>query len=166
MGNWIGGKSTYAIHDNPGSEIWPRRFAELSKTGRTWELNEENHRLKSTRCEEEYRQLSRIFGRYKGAITWRSPNSETRKFRTTYREIHRAARGTHQSIDNARKRGNTGRKQKINNNKREKARGRGKGQGEKGAKGGNIHLRNRTKDTGGKDDIDQHWAISNTLNIH
>ena len=58
---------TFATHGNPGCEIWFRRFADLSKTGRVWELNEEGRHLKVARNEEEYRQLARRFGRYKRA---------------------------------------------------------------------------------------------------
>ena len=67
--NWLGEKATYAARGNPGCEIWPHRFAELSKTGMAWGINEENGHRKVTRNEEEYRQLARRFGRYKRART-------------------------------------------------------------------------------------------------
>ena len=63
--NWFGDKTTFAIHGNPGCEIWFRRFIDLSRAGEIWELNEEGRHLKVTRNEEDYRQLARRFGRYK-----------------------------------------------------------------------------------------------------
>ena len=36
---WFGAKLIFIIHGNPGCEIWFRRFADLSKTGRIWEMN-------------------------------------------------------------------------------------------------------------------------------
>ena len=66
--NWFGDKMTFATHGNPGCEIWFRRFIDLSKTGRAWELNEEGRQLGVTR-NEDYQQLARRFGRYKRART-------------------------------------------------------------------------------------------------
>lgn len=60
---------TFAIHGNPGCGIWFRRFIDLSKTGRMWELNEEGRHLKVTRNDEDYHQLARRLGRYKKART-------------------------------------------------------------------------------------------------
>ena len=65
--SWFGDKMTFAIHGNPGCDIWFRQFVDLSKTGRVWELNEEGRHLKGARIEEDYRQLARRFGRYKRA---------------------------------------------------------------------------------------------------
>ena len=39
--SWYDDKMVFAIRGNPGCEIWFRRLADLSKTGRIWELNEE-----------------------------------------------------------------------------------------------------------------------------
>ena len=63
--NWFGDKMTFVIHWNTGCEIWFRRFTDLSRTGKIWELNEEGELLKVTRSEEDYHQLARRFGRYK-----------------------------------------------------------------------------------------------------
>ena len=59
----------FAIHGNPGCEIWFRSFVELSKTGGIWELNEEGKQLKITHNEEDYHLLARRFSRYKRART-------------------------------------------------------------------------------------------------
>ena len=57
----------FTIHGDPGCEIWFRRFADLSKTGRIWELNEEGEQLRVTRNEEDYHLLARRFSRYEKA---------------------------------------------------------------------------------------------------
>ena len=64
---WFDDKMTFAIHGNPGCEIWFRRFIDLSRTGMVWELKGEGRHLKVARNGEEYHQLARRFGRYKRA---------------------------------------------------------------------------------------------------
>ena len=43
---WHDDKMIFIIHGNPGCDIWFRRFVDLSKTGRIWELNEEGEQVK------------------------------------------------------------------------------------------------------------------------
>ena len=64
---WAEDKLLFIIHGNQGCEIWFRRFLELSKTGRIWELNEEGKELRITKSEEDYNLLTRRYGRYKKA---------------------------------------------------------------------------------------------------
>ena len=62
---WYDGRTTYIIHGNPGCEDWFRRLADISRIGKMWGLNEEEHHFGIMKREEDFHQLTRRFGRYK-----------------------------------------------------------------------------------------------------
>ena len=82
---WAEDKLLFIIHGNPGCEIWFRRFIDLSKTGRIWELNEEGAELRVTRSEEDYHLLARRFGRYRRARAEALGKSVTSKYKVSNR---------------------------------------------------------------------------------
>ena len=105
MGTWFDGESTYVIRGNRGCEIWRRLFAELCKTGRIWDLSEDNSRLNAKRNALEYRRLARRFGRYRRGRTATLTELRYAPSRGNTGGIRRSARGMHRSIGNTRTRG-------------------------------------------------------------
>ena len=65
MRGWKEGRTTYMANGNPGCEVWFRRLVDISRLGKTCELNEEEHHLGIFKQEDDFHQLARRFGRYK-----------------------------------------------------------------------------------------------------
>ena len=61
------GRASYTIHGNPGCEDWFRRLVDISRVGKMWGLNADDHHLMIVKQEEDCHQLMRRFGRYKNA---------------------------------------------------------------------------------------------------
>lgn len=59
------GRTSYIIRGNPGCEDWCRRMVDISRIGKMWGLSEEQHHMGIMKHEEDFRQLTRRFGRYK-----------------------------------------------------------------------------------------------------
>ena len=62
---WRDGQTSYVIHGNPGCEDLFRKLVDISRIGKMWELNSEDHHLRIVKQDEDFHQLTRRFGRYK-----------------------------------------------------------------------------------------------------